>query len=474
MNPLLDITVVGLGPGDPAHLTEAARELLARAPAVWVRTVHHPAVASIPPGAVVHSCDDLYATHDAFEEVYQAIADRLIAAARAGPVVYAVPGDPSVGETSVALLRRAAVQHGLSLGVLPGVSFIEPMLAALGWDALDGVQVADATRLATAHYPTIDPGQPALIGQVYSRLIASDLKITLLGQYPPEHPVTLVDGAGTARESVDTDSSPAFQLTTRPLAELDHADDFNDLTSLAVPALPYPGSLLQLAEAIAHLRAPDGCPWDLAQTHESLRPYLLEEAYETLSALDADDMPALAEELGDLLLQVVLHAQIAAEGGEFTLPDIIHGITAKIWRRHPHVFGTVQVSGVDEVLANWETLKRQERASRGDTDADDPYRGIPVTLPALARAQAVQQRGTRKGMADASETMKSAGDFNAGDAADTGDMEDMEEPEVQGAIQRARIGDALWELVQLAETWNVDAEAALREATDRQLERVRD
>ncbi|RIL09815.1 hypothetical protein DCC79_09945, partial [bacterium] len=169
---------------------------------------------------------------------------------------------------------------------------------------------------------------------------------------------------------------------------------------LALP--PRPGFVLDLGEVIAHLRAPDGCPWDREQTHRSLRPYLLEEAHEALDALDAGDAAALCEELGDLLLQIALHAQIAAEAGTFTLADVVRGLTAKLIRRHPHVFGDVRADTADDVRRNWEALKQGERAA-GAKPAD-PFARLPAALPALARAQAVQERASRlvgAGAADA-------------------------------------------------------------------------
>jgi len=326
---------------------------------------------------------------------------------------------------------------------LPGVSFVGPTLAALGWDALDGVQLADATELANRHHPGIDPDRPALVAQVYGRLVASDLKLTLLNQYPPEHPVTLVTGAGAG----------AVRMATFPLHDLDRRDDLDDLSTLAVPALPTAGSVLSLAEVVAHLRAPDGCPWDREQTHQSLRPYLLEEAHEVLAALDADDMDGLCEELGDLLLQVVLHAQLAVEDGDFALTDVVRQVTEKLVRRHPHVFGATHVDTADQVRANWDALKQAERHAKGE---GDPFAGVPRALPALARAQAVRRK---------------AG--GAAPLADPAVLAALGDAPVTPAERAERVGAALWALSALADSWGVDAETALREAVARFEERVR-
>jgi tetrapyrrole methylase family protein/MazG family protein len=403
-----------------------------------------------------------------------------VAAARtaAGPVVYAVPGDPAVGETSVGLLRSAAEHASLRLKVLPGVSFIGPTLAALGWDALDGVQVADATVMAAMHHPPLDPDQPALVAQVYGRMLASDLKLVLLNQYPDDHPVTLVSGA----------AGLAPRQVTMPLAELDHRDeDFDDWSTLAVPPLPRPGSLQRLAEVIAHLRAPDGCPWDREQTHASLRPYMIEEAYEAVAAIDDDDTDSLAEELGDVLLQVVLHAQIAVEEGSFALADVVGHITDKLVRRHPHVFGEVVADTAEEVLRNWDRLKADERRVKGVDEPEDPLSGVPPQLPALMRAQQVQRKARSVGVdalerADETSVMLDAlavsldalrdvagaatplahgNDATQSDGLDERTFAQEEEEARRGAA----VGDALWVLATLARAWGVDAEGALRAAT---------
>ncbi|MFN2252232.1 MAG: MazG family protein [Anaerolineae bacterium] len=435
------ITVIGLGPGDPRHITVAARDALEGASEVWLRTEKHPARDALPHGLVVHSCDDLYEAAESFDYVYSAIARRLVDAAARGPVVYAVPGDPATGESTIGHLRDAARERGLEVEVMPGVSFVGPTLELLGWDALDGLQLSDATALNLRHHPAVDPDRPALIAQVYSRLVAADLKLGLLDAYPPEHPVTLVSGAG----------APGASRVTMPLAELDRHDLFGDLATLAVPPLPYPGSMLTLAEVVAQLRAPDGCPWDREQTHESLRPYLLEETYEVLDALDAGDDEALAEEMGDLLLQIALHAQLAAEDGSFTLSTVIRNITEKIVRRHPHVFGDVQADDPDQVRVVWEDLKRAEKRDVGKPE--DPYSGIPRALPALSRAQTVQRKAaTLVGLADP------PADGALARLADAPDDDDA---------RAAAVGDALWAVVTVARTWGVDAESALREATAR-------
>ena len=382
------ITIVGLGPGAFDQLTQEAIATLSQASEIWLRTARHPDVSHLPAGPAIHSFDSLYEEAETFEEVYATIAQRVLAlGARAEGVVYAVPGHPLVGESTVTQILKAAREAGIPTRIVPGLSFIEPALTALALDALDGLQIVDALDVIGSYYPILNPDRPALIAQVYSRAVASDLKLVLMNLYPDEHQTALVDAAGTAAETV----------IWGPLYEIDHRDH-TPLTSLYVAPLPYVGGFEHLLETVAHLRSPEGCPWDREQTHASLRETLLEETYEVLEALDKADADALREELGDLLLQVVLHAQIAGEEGEFQMADVIAGIDAKLKRRHPHVWGAVQVADAQEVTLNWEAIKHAERENARADKARFLLDGVPKTLPALAQAHAYSSRAARVGL----------------------------------------------------------------------------
>ena len=253
-------------------------------------------------------------------------------------VIYAVPGDPTVGEATTWLIRKQAAEAGLTVRVIPGVSFVEPACWALGLDPLerDGLQVLDAMVVAASHAPPFDTSRPALLAQCYSRVVASDVKLTLLHSFPPDHPVTVVRAAGTSAEDV----------RRTPLYALDRSQDFDHLTALHLPPISSHGAFSRLQEIVAHLRAPDGCPWDREQTLQTLRKDLLEESYELLEALDEDDDGKVAEELGDLTLIVAMLAQIAAEEERFQWPAVMELVCDKLIRRHPHVFGDVEVKGV--------------------------------------------------------------------------------------------------------------------------------
>lgn len=464
------ITIVGLGPGEADLWTQAARKILTSAQEVWLRTARHPGIETLREGgtARIHSFDAWYEEATDFASLYQRIADHIVGlGARPEGVIYAVPGSPNVGEATVPLIRSQAAQAGLPVIIVPGLSFIEPVMTALGIDALDGLQIADADRLAVLHHPLLNPDQPVLVAQLYNRRQAAQVKLTLMNAYPDDHPLSLVRAAGTDKE----------QLITCRLFELDRQPAIDHLTTLYLPPRPRASGLPAFQETVAHLRAPDGCPWDREQTHQSLRPFLLEECHEVLAALDEDDADELCEELGDLLLQIVLHAQIAAETGEFHMADVIGTVDAKIRRRHPHVFGNVVVSGVEDVLTNWETIKRAERkvnshsphglenvAQAAEPAHESILDGVPLTLPALARAQAISNKAARVG-------------FEWPDLDGVLEKLVEEAREIAQAVtieeREAEIGDLLFVAVNLARWLGVDAESALRATNERFIRRFR-
>ncbi|MCC6300522.1 MAG: nucleoside triphosphate pyrophosphohydrolase [Anaerolineales bacterium] len=294
----------------------------------------------------------------------------------------------------------------------------------------------DASTLASAHVPPFPPDAPALILGIDSGELALHVREVLLAVYPKEHGVIVVS-EGKKKEE-------------RELGGLENFDSSSS-TCWYIPSLGEGTSFESFAEIMAHLRAPNGCPWDREQTHESLRKHLLEEAYEAISAIDSGDFNHMREEFGDLLLQIVLQAQIANEEEQFTVNQVIHDIHAKIVRRHPHVFGDLKLDGTDDVLANWEKLKEQERGKKND--GKGLLDGVPVALPALTQAQEYQDRAARVGF-----------DWNQIDDVLEKVKEEIEE------IKRAEtdfelaseIGDLFFVLVNLARWKQVDAESALR------------
>lgn len=442
------ITILGLGPGGANLLTRQAWDVLGEAREIYLRTDHHPVVSGFPAGLKVNSFDELYEEEDTFERVYQRIVERVLELGRRPQgVVYGVPGHPFIAEATGPEIYRRAIEASIPVQIVEGISFLEPTFTALGLDPFPHIAMVDGLELAAAHAPSFPPDAPALIAQLYSRAVVSEIKLTLMEVYPDNHPVKLVHAAGT----------PAAQVEALSLYEIDRSKKIGLLTSLYLPPLGAGSSLEAFQDVIAALRAPDGCPWDREQTHSSLRPHLLEETYEVLSALDSGDTANLAEELGDLLLQIVLHAQIASEAGEFNMAQVVSSIHAKIIRRHPHVFGDLKLQDAQGVLQNWERLKAAERQSNGNAEAG-LLDSVALALPALVQAQTYQQRAGRVG-------------FDWRDIQGVQDkvMEEIGEVNSAGddTARAAELGDLLFSVVNLARWHHVDAESALREANAR-------
>jgi tetrapyrrole methylase family protein/MazG family protein len=242
------------------------------------------------------------------------------------------------------------------------------------------------------------------------------------------------------------------------LWQIDRTVHMGGLTSLYVPPLEAGRSFEDFQQVIARLRAPDGCPWDREQTHLSLRSHLLEEAYEVLQALDEEDPEHLKEELGDLLLQIVLHAQIASEDQEFNMTDVLLGISQKLIRRHPHVFGELNLADADAVIVNWEKIKAGERKQRGEETVKGMLDGIPLALPALTQADQIQRRAKRVGF--------DWPDVKPVIAKIHEELAELEEAETD-AEKQAEAGDLLFAAVNLIRWFGIDPEFALRECNAR-------
>jgi len=310
----------------------------------------------------------------------------------------------------------------------------------------------EAPTLSSAHVPSFPPDVPALITSLDSREVALQVKNVLLAVYPAEHEVFLVNLITTVQS---IEEKNLISLSLVGLADEKKLDQyFSQATFLYLPALGEGTSFESFQEIVAHLRAPNGCPWDKEQTHASLRKHLLEESYEAIAALDSGDFNSMCEEFGDLLLQIMLHSQIASEEGEFTANDVVKGIFDKIIRRHPHVFGDAEVSGVDGVLTNWEKLKAKERKSKGEKQKG-MLDGVPLALPALSQAQEYQDRAARVGF-----------DWPVvGGVLDKLAEEIQEVKQAETDFQLAdEIGDLFFVLVNFARWKKLDAESALRGA----------
>ncbi|HET6261183.1 MAG TPA: nucleoside triphosphate pyrophosphohydrolase [Chloroflexia bacterium] len=499
------IIVAGLGPGAWDHVTLEVKSLLESAGTVYLRTATHPTASYLPPHLDVRTFDHLYEREDRFEEIYRKIALELVSIAVSStgePVIYCVPGHPAIGEASVRHLRALAVERGVELRLVAGLSFLEPVCTALGIDPLHrGLQIVDGTELAgfggdkpgsapeeadepylfspyslpvdPAAFPAMSgltPLYPVLLCQVYNDRVASACKLMLMERYPDEHPVRVVLNAGVPGQE---------QVISTTLAEMDRGHGINHLACVYLPALEplqLPREFDSLVYVMGRLRGPGGCPWDREQTHDSIKHHLLEEAYEAVDAMDANDPDTLAEELGDLLLQVVFHSQLAVSNEEFTLSDVVSHIVTKLVRRHPHVFGDVEVTGAEHVLRNWEVIKAGEReakarAGRKFDSAEAANQGldgtglllsVPRAMPSLDRAQQLQVRAARVGF-----------DWSEISGIYEKVKEELEELRVEESLERRteELGDLLFVLVNLGKWLGINAEEALRRANDKVLNR---
>ncbi len=497
------ITICGLGPGGSGRVTEETAALLADQPRVFLRTARHPGVETlIEAGQSGHSgqsgrvtsFDHVYEQAASFDEVYRTITDEVLRSAHSlGQVVYAVPGSPLVLERSVRHLRAADGADGITIELLPAISFLDDVWARLSIDPVDdGVRMVDGLRFAT---DAADQRGPLLVAHAHAQWVLSDIKLAL--DVGPEQKVVVLQRLGTDEERIFEVAWP----------DLDRVVEADHLTSLYIPELAAPVGL-QLARSVEMMkRLRRDCPWDQTQTHRSLRKYLIEEAYEVLDAIDglpieqprsADRSPSgqevpsgqgvpsgeeagsvsepepvpiaapdadgyvdLEEELGDLLFQILFHCELASEAGQFTIAEVAEGLTDKMIRRHPHVYGdgqSVESETADgSTVAGWEQLKLAEKGR------DSVLDGIPRSLPALALAEKTLKKADGKGA-----------------TADLGPLEDHLSALLGGGADPQddsdpahRVGQVLLAMVEVGRRLGVDSELALRQSIDRAGQRFR-
>nr|MDE0501928.1 nucleoside triphosphate pyrophosphohydrolase [bacterium] len=458
---LLSLVVMGLGPGGLdrvppsalATLTDPSRRVI-------LRTTDHPAARELASIRPVTSCDDLYLEGEDFESVYRAIASRVVEAARSQPVAYVTPGSPLVGERAVGMIRSLAAREGMEVTIYPAESFLDAAVEALGIDPLDGgLTVLNAHRLPS---PLLLRG-PTLVAALDTAAGLADFCAHLTRVVADPEVAVLVDLGGPG------------QRVVRSLAAQVDSTLAGPRTSLYVDAGP-----TGLAGAVAvmdRLRAE--CPWDRRQTHHSLVKNLLEETYELAEVLAALPLDAgrqdaaasepdwmafeeVCQELGDVLLQVLFHASIARESQIFDIEDVAEGLRQKLVRRHPHVFSDVAADTAEQVKANWEQIKQQEKPRPEDASLLD---GVPRSMPALSRAAKIQRRAAQVG-------------FDWSEVPPVIDKVEEELEELRASLTdresaEAELGDLLFATVNLARHLALDPETALRRAIARFGDRFR-
>lgn len=453
------IQVIGLGAGDLAQLPLGLYRKLKSARNIFVRTKDHPVVQElIEEGIQLQSFDYIYEAHDQFEEVYEEIVKELLASVdKQDTIVYAVPGHPMVAEATVQKLLHG--DYDVEVLIEGGQSFLDATFNAMKIDPIEGFQLIDGTEMRAEELLLT---QHVLIGQVYDQMSASAVKLALMERLPAEYEVTVVTAAGSIDET----------LITVPLFELDRVTSLSNLTAVYVPPVTEDKLLYRdfsrLRQVIQHLRGPGGCPWDQKQTHESLKKYLIEESYELLEAIDEEDDDHMVEELGDVLLQVLLHAQIGEDDGFFNMDDVIEGVTKKMIRRHPHVFANTEVDNEHDVVTNWEEIKKQEKKEKGlGSVRPSLLDGIPTTLPSLLKAYKLQKKAGKVG-------------FDWGEEAPMWEKLNEELAEWQEEVKEGRkdrsveeFGDVLFAFVNIARFHEIDPDEALRKTNQKFSRRFR-
>lgn len=446
------ITVVGLGPGHPERVTAETLSAIAAIPHQYLRTIQHPSAHLVSDATTF---DHYYETLDSFDAVYEAIVNDLVRAATTHHhIVYAVPGSPLVLEHTVALLRS---RTDIELTVLPAISFLDDV-----WRALSIDPVETSVRLIDGHNFAVSAANergPMLVAHTHANWVLSDVKLSV-EDLKEETEVVVLHHLGL----------PDEQVIRTTWSEMDRVIEADHLTTLYIPHLAEPvgSELVSFHQFARTLR--EQCPWDREQTHHSLIRYLIEETYEVVDALthlDPNDPSTddhLIEELGDLLYQIEFHATIAEQEGRFTMADVARNVREKLTRRHPHVFGHVVATTAGEVLTNWEDLKKAEKPERSG-----PFDGVVEAAPSLTHAQKVQQKAKRVGF-----------DWPSLD----GPLQKITEEtsELHHAIANSgqrtsrevedEVGDLLFAIVNVARHLDIDAESALRAATQKFRARV--
>lgn len=449
------IIIVGLGPAGYGNLTIDTLNLIKASKCLVFRTEKHPLVDDlIKKGLVFQSCDDIYDESEDFDQVYEKISQRIMnLAADNSEVVYAVPGHPSTYEKSVQLIIEKS--KGIAeVQLLPAVSFIDAVSIALKTDFSSGIKIIDGLRLGEQKP---DANCANIITQVYNRLVASEVKLSLMNYYKDEQRICVIKGAGSDVE----------KMQWLELHELDKIDWVDYLTSIYIPEArdnKRYSDIDDLVLLLKVLRGENGCPWDKKQDHQSLKPYLIEECYELIDAIEKEDAEAMVEELGDVLLQVLLHSQIGFEDDEFDLNDVLTVLNKKLIKRHPHVFGDVSVSNEIGAQKSWEATKREEKCIKKYLET---LLNIPKAMPSLTRSYKVQEKAALAG-------------FDWDDV--TGAMEKVDEEllELKEVYKTTKIdkieeevGDLLFAVVNVARFLKIQPELALKSTIEKFINRFK-
>jgi len=445
------LTIVTLGTGGEMFLTRGVERALREAQCVVLRTERHPMAAFLKnEGIAYESLDALYESCEDFDLFNRKAAQKVLALCKDKPVCYAV-SDASFDTTVAAIQKEKPASAKVT--VLPGVSHAERCLSLLD-------NHADALRLYTAEAflpARVSPQEDLLLLEVHSRECAGECKLKLMELMPEETQITFITG---------DEQTGDLRQKKIALYEMDRQKGYDHLTAVYVPAVPMLErsrfNMDDLMAVVARLRAPDGCPWDREQTHESLLPDLLEECYEYIQAVRDEDVDHMYDELGDVLLQIALHTQIAIEHGDFTIDDVTSAICFKMIERHTHVFGQVKADTAEDVLNNWEAFKREQRGIRTHAEAMEE---VSLGLSSLLRAYKVQKKARKVGF-DFDTALEALAKVHE-------EADEVRENIENGADPEMELGDLFFAAVNVCRLCGKDPDIALTSSTNKFIKRFR-
>ena len=445
------VTVLSVSTGDLSLLTAGAMDTLVNARHIVLRTERHPIARwLLEHKKSFSSLDRLYETADTFDAFNLAAAEALVSAAADGDAVYAV-ADAAMDSTVSAFVNYAG--GSVKIVILPGISHADRCIAMVQADMQD-IRLSAAEVFLSA--TDMNPDVSCFLSELHSKACAGSCKLKLMRLLDDQTEICFFSGGADGQ----------LQMRRIPLFELDRQERYDHLTAclyLAPSLTERKRYGMDDLRAVMHrLRAKGGCPWDQEQTHESLLPNLLEESYEFIEAVREEDTAHMCEELGDVLLQVIFHAVIATQCGEFDLHDVTTGVTAKLIERHPHVFGTVKAETASQVLENWEQIKRKQRSIESVADAME---NVTKALSPALRASKIQHKAAKVG-------------FDFPSAREALEKVPEEYREILGCLEKnldpeEELGDLLFSAVNVCRLCGVNPDIALYAAVDKFITRFR-
>lgn len=376
------IQIIGLGAGGEEDLTIRAHKALLEKIPTFVRTDRHPLVKELRKSINIVSFDDYFEKYETFDQVYENILHTLLEEARQhGKINYCTAGSPYFGDVVTKKLVNE-YKGQINTIIIDGMSFLDKCIKLSGYADYKNIKILDCLE---ADEFSFDLNSLNIITQVYDRDLASNLKLSLMETYPEDTYALIIDVLEKNVKKI-------------PVFLLDQEKNYGFSTYFCILPIEISNNRVynvsNLLRLTKKLRGPDGCPWDKKQTHDSIRQHLIEEAYEVVDAIDNNDVDNLLEELGDLLFQVVFHAQLAAEEGYFNFTDVVTKVCNKMYFRHPHVFGDVKADNIEEALITWENSKLKEKKL---TTYTDNLKNVPKALSPLSRSYKVQKRAAEVG-----------------------------------------------------------------------------